>query len=560
MKTLFTLIVCCTTMLSVYAQGSNNTVTINYNGQNRQVLIDGRSYTPVENSNFEAGATSGARSYRYSIVTNELASGTHKLEMIRQNNRRDSESTFNLRSNYDLVINVDGDGSLQQTETFRRPGTTGSTGTSSMSTARFNALYSGISRNRQATSRFNMIQAAFSNTANYFTTVQARRLIQLINGEPFRLQLAKVSVARITDTRNLNSLSTVLASQAGRNELLEYIRVNGAAVVPGGTGSSSMAMSANTYNTLFEDVRNRYQAGARLSAIQTAFAQGSNNYFSTAQVAQLVQLLSSEGERLQVLKTAYNRVVDKNNFTQTYTLLSTLQSREELAYHIRSNGNSGSPDNTGSNSSAPMTDANFSSLFESIRSAWGTGVRKREVMNAFANTNNRFSVYQVAQLVQLETEERDRLDLAKASLRSIVDPQNIALLYNALTMQSTRDELAAYINVYNGGTGASPGTSTSMTPMSDANFATLLEETSRMWLPGAKKATVLQNFATPNRYFTTAQVIQLIQLDRDEPDRLEMAKASYKTVVDKQNFARVYDLFTMQIYKTELAGYIQANP
>lgn len=565
MKTLIALVVCSTTMLSVYAQGSYNTVTINYNGQNGQVLIDGRAFTPVANTNYKESATSGSGSYRFSIITNELAPGTHKISVVRQNNRRNVETSFITRNNYDLTINVNGDGSLQKTEAFRSLGTTAGTGTTAMTTTRFNALYSQIRRNRQATSRYNMIQTAFTNTSNYFTTAQAKRLITLINGEPFRLQLAKTAVPQIADTRNLYTLSTVLASQASRNELSEYIKANASTVGtinPGNSGNATTAMNTTTFNTMYENVRSIYQAGARLTAMQNAFSQGSNNYFSTAQVAQLVQLLSSENERLQMLKQAYARVIDPASFTQTYTLLNSMAAREDLAYHIRMNANTntGTNYNTGSNTGTIMADATFNTLIESIRSGWGEGVRKREVMNAFANPNNHFSVYQVSQLVQVESNERDRLDLAKASLRSIVDRQNIVLLYNALTLQSSRDELAAYINSYNSGTigNTNTGTTYNNAPMSDANFAAFLEETRSLWLPGATKATILQKFATPDTYFTTAQVMQLIQLDRHENDRLDMAKASYKIIVDRQNFARVYDLFTTQSYKNDLANYVNS--
>ncbi len=558
MKTLIALVVSCTTMLSVYAQGNYNTVTINYRGQNRQVLVDGRTFTPVENTNYDANATSGTRAYNFSIVTNELAPGTHKLSILRQNNRRSSEATFTLRANYDLTINVDGNGSLQQTETFRRLGS-GSTGTSAMSNARFNALVAELNRNRNATTRYNMIQAEFANTSNYFTTAQAKRLIQLINGEPFRLQLAKSSVRSITDTRNIYGLSSVLNSQAGRNELSEYIRTNVSTGSTGtggtvGTGNTTTAMSTTTFNALLEDVRNRWQSGARYTALQNAFSTSSNYYFSTGQAAQLIQLLSSENERLQLLKDSYKKIVDPANFTQTYTLLSSQASRDELSYYVRMNGTTGT--NTGSTVGTPMSDAAYNSIYESIRSAWGTGVRKREILNVFANTNNYFSTYQAAQLVQLESSEADRLDLAKASLRSITDRGNITLLYNALATQAARNELASYINTYGFNSNTTGTSTTYMTPMSDANFNTLLEDTRRLWIPGAKKATVLQAFSSANNYFTTAQAIQLIQLDNDEPDRLAMAKASYKVLVDKQNFSRVYDLFTTQSYRNELAAYI----
>ncbi|MBK8496465.1 MAG: DUF4476 domain-containing protein, partial [Chitinophagaceae bacterium] len=42
----------------------------------------------------------------------------------------------------------------------------------------------------------------FNNTANYFTTYQASRLIQLVTAENNRLQLAKLSYRSVTDRSN----------------------------------------------------------------------------------------------------------------------------------------------------------------------------------------------------------------------------------------------------------------------------------------------------------------------------------------------------------------------
>jgi hypothetical protein len=148
------------------------------------------------------------------------------------------------------------------------------------------------------------------------------------------------------------------------------------------------------------------------------------------------------------------------------------------------------------------------------------------------------------------------MDMAKASLRSITDPANITQLYNVFSTQARRDELAAYVRAYNNGTAGNTGTTpTYRTAMTDANFTALLNETSRMWLPGAKKTAVLNAFATSGNYFTALQARQLIALDNDEPDRLDMAKASYKTLVDPQNFSQVYSLFTNQAYVNDLTNF-----
>jgi hypothetical protein len=64
-------------------------------------------------------------------------------------------------------------------------------------------------------------------------------------------------------------------------------------------------------------------------------------------------------------------------------------------------------------------------------------------------------------------------------------------------------------------------------------------------------------FANPNNFFTTAQIKQLILLINTEPNRLELAKLSYKTVTDPENFTQINDLFQMQASKDELTAYVK---
>lgn len=559
MKSLITFIVCCTTVVSVFAQNSYNTVTINYNGQNRQVLIDGKAYTPTANNQYDAVNNNTGN---YTVVTNDLAPGRHTLQVVRNNNRRTSKTSFDLRNNYDLAITVVGNGSMQLKETYRkRNTTTTSTGNVPMSTASYNIIVEDVRKRSQTGARINVLNLAFANTNNYFTTNQARKLIQMVNGEAFRLQLAKAAVRGITDSRNVYSLNNLFASQASRNELADYIRnYNNGQTSGTGTTTYNTAMSDANFSALLNDIRNRWQTGAKLTAVSNAFG-ATNNYFTTAQTIQLIQLLSTESERLQLAKASYRKIVDPANFSQVYNLLGTQASRDDLAYYVRSVGGTTGTYEPTITFKTPMSDANFKTLIEQISGQWLPGAKKSAVLEVFSNTNNYFTTYQVTALVQQDNDEPDRMDMAKASLRSITDIENITILYNIFPSQARRDELAAYVRAYNNTYGSTTTTgisTTYRTPMRDANFVLLLDETRRLWLPGAKKAAVLETFATPNNYFTTIQAIQLIQLDNDEPDRFDMAKASYKTIVDPQNFSQVYTLFSNQTYKNELAAYVRS--
>src|SRR6476620_11674948 len=101
--------------------GQNNTVSILYNGQNREIIIDGKIYEPSPNYVYNSGTTGN---YKFKIITTDIVPGRHTLQVAR-NNGRNTQTTFNLRKNYDLEITVAGNGSIQQRETYKNISTSG---------------------------------------------------------------------------------------------------------------------------------------------------------------------------------------------------------------------------------------------------------------------------------------------------------------------------------------------------------------------------------------------------------------------------------------------------
>lgn len=58
------------------------------------------------------------------------------------------------------------------------------------------------------------------------------------------------------------------------------------------------------------------------------------NYFNTGQIRQVLQLFTSESEKLELAKLAYSKIVDRQHFRQLYDLFS-YTSQAELDRHIR---------------------------------------------------------------------------------------------------------------------------------------------------------------------------------------------------------------------------------
>jgi hypothetical protein len=86
--------------------------------------------------------------------------------------------------------------------------------------------------------------------------------------------------------------------------------------------------------------------------------------------------------------------------------------------------------------------------------------------------------------------------------------------------------------------------------MSDYDFNQLVQKINKQWI--GKMSTAKDGVS--NNYFNTYQVRQILQIFSSESDRLELAKLSYRNVVDQQNFRRLYDLFSYQS-QTELDRY-----
>ena len=89
------------------------------------------------------------------------------------------------------------------------------------------------------------------------------------------------------------------------------------------------AMSDYDFNQLVQKIRSQWlgkQAAARDAL--------NSNYFNTNQVRQLLQIFSSESDKLDLAKLAFRNTVDQQNFRQLYDLFS-YQSQSELDRYIR---------------------------------------------------------------------------------------------------------------------------------------------------------------------------------------------------------------------------------
>jgi len=315
--------------------------------------------------------------------------------------------------------------------------------TSPVTDQRFRTIYNDVLAENTNSSRYYYLTNFFSKDFNYFTSNQAAQLIQLVQGENERFNLAKAAVHGITDRSNFYQVVNLLSSSSNRAALNSYVSGYGT----NGNGNVTVAMSDYTYNNLYQSVS--YQSSSsRYATVNNAFTT-SGNYFSVAQAKKLIALVNSESSRLALAKTAYPVLVDRSNYTQFYEFLPSSYSRSQLNTYVSSYNNSNGngtyyPGYPATN--VAMSSSDYNRIYQEVQLTFGFGAKMSALTNTFNNQSYYFTVEQAKQLIRLVSDESNRLDLAKLAYDNIVDQQNFSNLYDVLSSQSSRDELANWVN------------------------------------------------------------------------------------------------------------------
>ena len=532
MKTIFLFLASCISVLSASAQSVSN-VTITVRGNNNEAIVIDNTEHVVYNDYTTNTNTP--------IVVSNLQAGQHTLQIKRADEANPSSTVFTTRTGYDLQIIIAANGSVQLKETKWKAGNNNGQNMVAMSVTDFNNLYYSIRNQGGTAKRMTMVSDAFANTNYYFTTAQAKQLIQLVNSQSNRFTLAKASYRSITDPTNFTQMYEVLNSQSHRDQLAAYVSTYNA-------GSSSTAMTASQFNTIYKTAQRQATTNSKVSYIYNAFTN-TNNYFTVAQARQLVQLAPDEANRLYLAKISYRSIIDRTNFSQMNALLNSQASRNELNIFVSTYDNS-NPVYT----KVAMKEAEFNTLYRDIQNRYGIGAKMSALSNVFATESYYFTTAQAKQLIQLVSDENNRLELAKTSYDNIVDQANFSQLYDIFS-NSSRNALEVYVRDHQTDPVYTPPVYT-RTPMSNSSYTSLYNEIRNTYGFGAKMSRLTEIFANETYYFTVAQAKQLIQLVSDERNRLDLAKSAYGNITDPENFNLMYDLLTSQSSKNELSTYV----
>ncbi len=411
-----------------------------FGNKNVQVAVDGTSY------NLNRGTTGKA-----SVAVNNLAVGMHTLTLTKTNNNNNRANNndnnnvttqFNLRRNFDMTININANGSLELIET-RNAVVTG-TNRTAMSNADYYNLTRSLRVQTTTQGRYTFLTNTFSNTSNYFTSRQIVQLLQQVRTEPERLQLAKLAYRTVVDPANYTQVSAILTTQARKDELDDYVYYYEEDATGTVTPGTNMGMSRTSFNSLYNTIKGQWPVTTQVNSITTAFTNTAN-YFTAYQAGLLIQLVTNEGYRLPLAKASYRSIVDPSNFYTIRDLLYSESSRNELEAYV----NNGQVDNGNTTTiRTAMSDADYNTLYDSINSQFLPFAQMTSLTNTFNNTTYYFTTAQAKKLIQLVSNESNRLQLSKAVYRNLVDRTNYTQLYDLFTMETYITDLNAYVQAY----------------------------------------------------------------------------------------------------------------
>ena len=400
-------------------------ITVNGN-QDVQVVVDGTTYNSDNFINNE-------------MVLSNLSLGSHSVTIYRMNQRGRAKQLYSSKLQIDgdreIHLSIGANGSISREEYSSNE----AYGTRvPMSDASFNQTYFKIRNQRGQAAKVAETRALFNTANEYYTTYQVSRILQLITTESGRLELAKLSYDNLSDPDKVSQLYSLLNSQAARNDLQEYVRNYDLY----GPTSVVTAMSTSSFNQLHRNITYKRGAAAKFNALTSTF-NTSTNYFTTAQVISLITLVTNENHRLQLSKLAIDNIVNKENLTQLFALLTKQSNKDALDLYIRTNGYNDS--NYTYSTRVAMSAADFANLYSSIEREWLPGAEYSAAAEALNNTSYHFTTAQVKQIIALVSNETNRLNLAKLAFDNVVDQQNFRQLYDLFSTQALKDELDSYL-------------------------------------------------------------------------------------------------------------------
>ncbi len=96
--------------------------------------------------------------------------------------------------------------------------------------------------------------------------------------------------------------------------------------------NTGMAMNSQLFNNFKQSISNESFDNTRINIAKQVIG---TNYFTTAQIKELLPLFSFEGNKLEIAKYAYKNTLDKNNYFSVADCFTFSSNKDELLRYIQ---------------------------------------------------------------------------------------------------------------------------------------------------------------------------------------------------------------------------------
>jgi len=321
-----------------------------------------------------------------------------------------------------------------------------------------------------------------------------------------------------------------------------------------GNTVSHRSMNNEQFLLLLRNIKTENRPSVK-STLAIEAIHKADNWFTTAQVKQLLEAMPNDTNRLIVARAAYHATTDPENYPSLANVFTSQQHKDALAAFMISRDNIVAYSSYNESYRSPLTDATFNKTYHNISVQWQEGARLSSIIDVFDSPNNFFTSAQVKQMMELISDEGSRLHLAKAAYSKITDPEHFDVLYPLFRDPIRLNNLLTYIGanahsiqmMHNLGKPA----------MNDEQFLVQYNHVAQQHRQKLQRAAVHAIFTDPNQFYTSIQAKQLLSFIRNDDKRLEAAKAAYRGIVDPVNFlTEISGLFTSPTQLEALQEYV----
>jgi hypothetical protein len=204
---------------------------------------------------------------------------------------------------------------------------------------------------------------------------------------------------------------------------------------------NNTAMTDAAFESLKKALQQEKFTSSRMTVAKAAIT---SNYFKTEQVRQLAQFFTFDDDKMQIVKQAYAKTIDRSNYYLLSSLFSFSSNKDELTRFIQENQDrydNGYQDRT------VISDTEFIKLKNNVR--FSTSDNSRLMIVKQGIDGSYFTAAQVKELVLLLSYESAQLEIAKYAYGKTVNQADYLLYLNDVFVSKTnKEELSRYVANY----------------------------------------------------------------------------------------------------------------